>query len=526
MSELSTTEQIELGNKPDRTTVIRQLSSSAIDHTLEAKDSTTMPDDNKESEQVEDERKAKDYYAEKLAGEDLIDVPQSSNCETAIVVPVYAEEPKRILDQIKSLLDQKDVNLSTLEVVYVVNNGEDDGSEEFQQTRQLNQAVLDLPIWANRELSPDEGSYSPEDLALFKVIREQLTVFVIDKSSPGHEIHGCNVGKARNRGLAEASFRFFANNKNGILIQTDADTTFEDKQFIKKMGEQFADSNLIGIAGGLDMVIDPDIQDSAMRERLLTNMSSAIRLRMYERLADFCRYPDYAFDSSSSFSGANMLSRSFESAVIGGFIDAPMGEDPKFGRDLKELAGRRGKEVIALKDELKLRTAIRPSERTDASLGKTIGKDFGDGKEKLVDNPEVPDKDDFRREFAQTFIESAGNVDKLKNLFTDINGEVIIPIEDIKVLGRLLSESSRPLTAENIGTYQPLVKWRDKVFGKDFDVAGLIWDKKFGNAPKIPLDDQVIETLISKAKTIEGGEKFCDALVKQVEDFKKLNGIK
>jgi hypothetical protein len=67
-----------------------------------------------------------------------------------------------------------------------------------------------------------------------------------------------------------------------------------------------------------------------------------------------------------------MISKSFETAVIGGLHDIALGEDPQFGEDLTEYAKHNDGSVVGMKDELEVVTALRDSDRTGSSVKKIL----------------------------------------------------------------------------------------------------------------------------------------------------------
>ncbi len=295
-----------------------------------------------------DQEKANEYWESKLSGERRIDRPQHPNCKFCIVVPVYNERLDRITRQIDSLRSQKGVNTDSFEVIYVVNNGVLGEDEKAEVVKRNNQAVLHF-------LSEIEDE----------------NIFVIDKSSPGNEIADCNVGRARNRGVAEASRRFFENNKNGIIVQTDADTYFEDEEYLLNLGVATQDDSVIGIAGGIQFEFSPDTEDLDKIRILKEKVKRFVLLKKWDILKRFVLKPNNVPSTANdTFSGAHMISRSFESAVIGGLADLPKGEDPKFGNDLKKYAESNSKKVVGLKSELKVVTALRESNRTPSGFWK------------------------------------------------------------------------------------------------------------------------------------------------------------
>lgn len=292
--------------------------------------------------------KANRYWESRLAGEERIQTPQNERCQIAIVVPVFSEDVERIKKQMESLFKQS-VDPSLYEVIYVVNNGVLGDDPKAEEVLLKNQKVIEF-IRSTRN----------------------MPIFVIDKSTEGHEIPDCNVGKARNRGVAEASARFHEAGKNGIIIQTDADTYFDDPDYLKKILDTMKQSSdVIGIAGGLIYEFDPDTSHPEERAELEKKIERFIMIKRYEVMSRFINKGEiYSPFQNNTFSGANMISKSFESAVIGGLIDASSGEDPRFGRDLVEYGNHNNGRVIGMKDDLKVVTALRDSDRTPSSYKK------------------------------------------------------------------------------------------------------------------------------------------------------------
>lgn len=544
-----------------------EYSSQAEEDMTETPEHSKQKKENNEQVKEEQERAVKDYYQKYLEGEKLIygelefpngeatdresgkqsltedEEPQESksrnsedseilaqspNCKVAVVVPVYSEEPGRVLRQLESILDQQNVDHRSLEIIYVVNNGPppaDRGERErYESAFSQNQAVLNLPIWLNREAAHGETEQlDTKQEELCNRIRKELRVFVIDKSSPGHEIPDCNVGKARNRGLAEASYRFYRRGENGIIVQSDADTTFENPAYFASVLREFEDENLIGLGGGVEVIIDPDRRDDLLEETRSKVINQIIRLRQYKHLTDFIKYGEKAFNLSSSFSGANMVSRSYESAVVGGFIDASMGEDPAFGRALGEYAELHGQKVETPKDneELSVRTALRLSDRTGASIGTQEGGSLEEIMSKKVMKPGAPSLEDFRTRLKDVLLQADNETGELDGFFKDANGNLLIDKQEIAKLRELLRGRPEGLTAENISGYQPLIEWSNRVFNQEKDIARKIWESKY----IVKLDGEVINDLKKMVSKMKGGEEFIKDVERRIYNFRVLNGL-
>lgn len=292
------------------------------------------------------------FWRARLTGQSLIPTPQHPDCRVAIVVPVKNEKFRRLERQIRSLQRQKGVRNEEYEVLFVVNNRP--AAQEDKRTVANNQLLM-------------------KQITELKI----PNVFLIDISSRGREIPECNVGRARNRGVAEASLRFFRNGFNGILLQTDADSYFTDPSHLSRLKEVMTpEADVVAIAGGLQFEFTPDTDDpeavSAMRARL----SLLELVQRWEYLEHWLNriLHGQGYDLTLHFSGAHMVSRSLETAVIGGLPDLPSGEDPAFGEALIRYANEHGLRVLDGRDDWLVATAARESVRTPSSFGRAFAE--------------------------------------------------------------------------------------------------------------------------------------------------------
>jgi hypothetical protein len=343
------------------------------------------------------------YWEQYLANESRIKIPQHKECEFAILVPVYNEHWDRIKRQIDSLKRQVDVSEHAWEVIYVVNNGLNAEPEILRQNKIVVDALKNLSI---------------------------KNIHVIDKSTLGNEIPRCNVGRARNRALGEASIRFFENGKNGYLIHTDADTYFEDVHYFSKLKKLLmsAPGGIIGLAGGFIYEFSPDIQDAIEIDQLQKKAYRLTLIKKWIALDSFRRGVAHFTEGhyKSFFAGAHMISRSFESSVIGGIYGNNVLEDVVFGLELQNYAEKKGLHVITVKDQLFLTTALRESDRTDVSLGVefdeiVLSKPF------LIPNPlthETPQQ--FRERVLNLLTSPRFEISAMRNLLSDSKGKLVI----------------------------------------------------------------------------------------------------
>ena len=469
-----------------------ELSSEEQLKNLEGKEAAGV--DINEAEKAREEGKtelerAQHFWKTRLENEIRIEVSQNPLCEFAIVIPVYNENPDRILKQIESLRRQQDIDPSQFEVIYVVNN--------------------DLP-----NESPKSAAVIEANQKVIETLRNVfgLNIFVIDKSSPGNEIKGCNVGRARNRGVAEASLRFYENSKNGLLIQTDADTYFEDPSYLSKLRKITTENpDVIGIAGGLVFEFHPDTNDEEEIAELREKVKRFVLKRKWDILVQFLRDPESrTLVGARNFSGANMISRSYESAVIGGLIDANAGEDPQFGKDLEAYGAGRGQKVIGAKNDLLVVTALRESDRTAASFK----KDFDQiDLEKLfmISDPFVSETlPEFRDKIISILEKSVFDQTELRNLLTNERG--VLSVSESAFI-QLVEHARENGIVEGDKFYRD---WISKNFGTGFNLIQQLYDARY---PQRPLTEENYQKLLEKVKQNPKGAEFIDdlnAIVKNI----------
>lgn len=431
--------------------------------------------------------RAEKYWKERLEGEQRVEVPMNPRCEIGIVIPVYRENISRLARQIESLKQQKGIDFALVEVMYVVNNGVHDGSEKSQRIEEMNKKAIEF-------LRQDHG----------------LCIHVIDKSSEGNAIPDCNVGRARNRGVAEMSLRFHENKRNGILLQTDADSWFEDSEYLSKIKQIFdEDLDVIGVAGGLTMQWDPDTKDPVERKNIEQKMERFLRRKVLEILTHFLRDPSISAKDDTHFSGAHMLSRSLESAMIGGLIDAQSGEDPQFGQDLTAHAELHGQKILGKRDSFIVATALRDSDRTAASFKKDFDAIHLEAPDLVSDV--IPEKDiaTFRKEIDSAFRSAYDSNDyrALRDVFTDANGTLIVTEDAFEELCVFMEKFSFE------ESQQFLADFRQRNFGEQ-DQVRFLYEKMY---PSVELTDEYLERVKSVVRKIPRGAEYVSHLEKAVK---------
>jgi hypothetical protein len=78
---------------------------------------------------------AKAYWRKRLQGERRIETPLDPDCKITVIVSARGEDVARFAKQVASLKAQRGIKPSEFEVVYVINNGIDDGSVKYLETR-------------------------------------------------------------------------------------------------------------------------------------------------------------------------------------------------------------------------------------------------------------------------------------------------------------------------------------------------------------------------------------------------------
>ncbi len=313
------------------------------------------------NEKVDKDLNTLKYWENKLANETLIESPQNNNCEISVVVPVYNEELSLIKRQIEAFQKQS-INADKFEIIYVINNAPN--------------ASLDV-LRRN------------EEIIKYVQTSDFQNIHIIDKSTKGNEIKECNVGKARNRGVAEATYRFNENKRNGIIIQTDADAYPNTDSYFDEIIKKFKNKKVIGISGDIIFEASKEDYPDIPEKDFETVLNKFILYLKFNRIVDAYKNPEaFESDGKLNFSGANMISRSRETIDIGGVPEVGGGEDNAFGNGLKRFSDEFGYEVLSEKEnkEIKMITKLRPSDRTDLSFSSIFEKIKGGGK-MLVEHP-------------------------------------------------------------------------------------------------------------------------------------------
>jgi hypothetical protein len=237
----------------------------------------------------------------------------SENCILSIVIPVFDEHVARIRAQVNAFNEQT-LRPEQFELVYVVNNGK--RSETAQDVLKKNDAVL----------------------AYLKKAKSKNRIIILDRSSAGHELAVGNVGHARNVGVNVVARRYLLQNRDGILLQSDADTLPVKKTFLSTMVKSYAKTGCIGASGGVRFVLSMDSTDAKDRHFFKTHLT---QFNMYARWSYLIRAlhstnPRIAV-TPTRFSGANMSSLAIAAVCAGGVPPLPRAVDLIFGLNSRSM---------------------------------------------------------------------------------------------------------------------------------------------------------------------------------------------
>jgi len=410
--------------------------------------------ENERFNELQKERKVVKYLNENLPeNEDRISEFMDKNCEVSIVIPAYGER-EDIFRPIESLTKQKGVSVDAFETIFVINNpgsvpkrenvkGTDEDYkrkvEHYQKALSENKECLKIIDYINGKNVDVELNQKEKEI-IEKVKSLGIKIFSIDKATEGKTLSekDANVGGARNRGVAEAVARFYEQKKiNGIIAQSDADTIL-DENYVQNLIKVFHDRpELVGIVG--DMEFDRTEDSELFRKvSLYSEMQHNYKRVLDYFVNDKMNKEDKLATRGVFFSGANMASRAYEAAMVGGVPKIGGGEDPEFGYALAKIG-----EVDRI-PEIKVITADRFSPRTDVGAGH--GQERLRIMESVIENGGItvdsPEHELFMAKIGNDFKDTLENkttsVDNLKNIF-NIDGKQLLDDEDFELLNEKLT---------------------------------------------------------------------------------------
>ena len=158
---------------------------------------------------------------------------------------------------------------------------------------------------------------------------------------------------------------------------------------------------MVEVIGEVTYEFNPDTMDDKEEISLEEQLHNLILAMKRKYLIRFLLNPnDPKAETLFDFSigGAHMVSKSLESAAIGGFLDTNIGEDNQFMNDLAEYAQEHDKKVVPT-NELRVTTALRDSDRTMASFGKNFAGIVPD--ENSSDSPIMNEVEELERKVLQ-----------------------------------------------------------------------------------------------------------------------------
>ena len=461
------------------------------------------------------------YLLENLPeSEERIAEVMGPNCRVAVVIPAYGERDY-ILRPLESLAIQKGVKPDQFEAIVVINNpGKEpvkEGDEEeadlkrkvehYHRALDENHEILQLIEYINGNGAGIE--LNPEEQSIVRRIKDSgIKIHAIDKSSKGKTLPEpeANVGGARNRGVAETVARFYEHkHENGIIAQTDADTRV-DENYIHNLIKTFnARPELIGLAGSL--IFEETGEEDGLFK--LATTYSEMEYRYYQLLEFLNKQGKAEKDQpvmakKVDFSGANMASRAYEAAQVGGVPKLAGGEDPTFGRNLEKIG------EIDQVDEISVVTANRLSPRTAVWAGHGQRKfRFMDAIQSGNFDIQSPEQMTFRMEVwkkMDALMESGqASFVKVKELLV-LNGEQVLEDKAIEVLARKMRE------------LQDWDKMRNDQELKDMNMPALMNAKMDEIAPPVAIEDateNVLERLKEDRRLAEKFEAIKNIIIEE-----------
>jgi glycosyltransferase involved in cell wall biosynthesis len=406
--------------------------------------------------EMERKQKIETYLRESLTGEERIAQAMDPKCEVAVVIPAYAERDG-IFRPLLSLARQEGVKPEQYEVIFVVNNPPSEPirqSDETQKDWERKRDLYLMSTWENAQtielLRFLEGGPMPEHATaeerehLEEIKGRGIRVFAVDKASDGQTLppNEANVGGARNRGVAEAVERFFKKSENGIIAQSDADVRFPP-DYISSLIRVFGrDPELVGIAGDMRFELTKE-----MVELMEETSSVAGVLTSYHWTAERLKAGKGGDDASKvMFSGGNMASRAFETAIAGGVPKIPGGEDPAFGFRLAGI----GK--VAASEEVMTYPLDRFSARTAVTAGhgqkRLRLKDSMAGGSLSVENPfAIMRVRDITKKFNVLLDRRSADREQIREILT-VDGHLLVPEPDVETIAKAIA-AGRDAVATN-----------------------------------------------------------------------------
>jgi len=329
-------------------------------------------------------------------GSSIIKEPMDGSCRAAVVIPAYNEGIDTLLRPLHSLSKQTGVRPEEFEVLVVVNNRREEAEQRTEAFR-TNQDIIEFVRCLRGPASLPQGLREDQKEKINDIKRSGIVIRFIDKSSPENAGVDNNVGMARNRGCAEACWRFFGAGigETGVVATTDCDCRFSEN-FVSELIRSFKEYPINGMAGNLEAEADIGSDDAALIRRIL-EINNEPRpwpkelldtgRRMFFKKQD--KLPHQVL-----YTGQNLAFSVRAFVMAGGFPPFDSWEDTRFGANISALPGDVVKNL-----NYTITTLARPSQRAGlSSFGRRVKfildsvEDFRQGRAKhiyMVDGPAV-----------------------------------------------------------------------------------------------------------------------------------------
>lgn len=419
---------------------------------------------------------------------------QKPNTEICIVIPVFNEDSSRIITQLKGFINQINFHHDLFELIYVINNKP---LANKSYAYQNNQKLLGL-LRQNPKYKNDPQFYE------FKNYLKKLNVFVIDLSSKGKSSVRNNVGFARNIGVIEACYRFYSNRKNGLIIQTDADSYLTDFNYFYKVINIFkSNPKAVGASGGLKLIYNPDLKDADNKEydKLVKQVLLSKKMDYY---ISFLKKKSTSLLDSKNMFGAHMISKSVETFKIGGVKEMSSGEDFDFGHRLYKYSIQNKKVLLNLKTALYFNVSLRPSDRTGSNI-----KLHFKNKPKFTKNPFAPKFKYYSKYLSKRIYTKYKDPLFITNLFTNNKGRLALSKQAIKELCGFL------YSCNTLNLKDPFFDlWKNKYLPKNVEISEFIHSIKYPPLTYEEIVDKAKKKILKKS----GGKELID----YIENLTKL----
>jgi glycosyltransferase involved in cell wall biosynthesis len=396
-----------------------------------------------------DREKARAYWKSVFSSHQRQLPELSRDCQLSVIIPVYAEHIDRLQKQIDSFALQS-FSCKKVECIYVVNNDIPKDTLAWKEAYHLNQKAIS-----------------------FLKKKHPITIHVIDRSSAGKEIPNCNVAQARNIGIAEASVRYFEQDRDGILFQTDADVYLKNKQLFRLIRSDFSRYPLaFGAAGGVIYefsVDDPQVLQG--RDPYLFYRDVVTHFH-WQALLYALRHPHPVPPVFPTFfSGAHMVSRAVALACIGGILPLQIAEDVSFGVRLEAFAKHHDGYILPRRESWFVTTALRESTRTGVSFGDVFANLLKEGGVYAADFTSPSFAQFAERKIAE--ILSVHSLSEVRKIIGDYSSPFLYSDAVIEDMWSTLRSVRKSLA------YKAYLSWREKEEHVEHKILGALFAREY-----------------------------------------------